>query len=299
MLKIRKVKPANIVTPIESLEHYFRAGGVTIIQAAFSHSFFVDPSAVRARTPWFPDRARYSRTHYPGKNKGEYTTWEFEGNTRTVRLDDNQYAQNAWTRYTGCPIQRGTGYSLRHVWGQPWDPEAYTAGWNFCYMPFWAGMLTENQHCHEPLRSAIQQASWDLYFRDDPSVEPPSFVQDPGVDLNALLMNTPVLVMEAEDSISKPRNGDTSIATQHNPHLPDSDLFEAVKAARTRARQSWSNIAKATLALQGRPHKSFGTPNVEASSKSTVRRILRETGLSEDELEELLTDAGVDMETAQ
>ena len=34
-------------------------------------------------------------------------------------------------------------------------------------MPFWAGMLTEEQHPHPELERAIRQASWDLYFRDN------------------------------------------------------------------------------------------------------------------------------------
>ena len=70
----------------------------------------------------------------------------------------------AWERYTGRKLSRGSGYGVRHIWGEPWNPYFYTAGWNLCYMPFWAGMLTEAQHPHEKLPDAIQQASWDLYF---------------------------------------------------------------------------------------------------------------------------------------
>ena len=24
---------------------------------------------------------------------------------------------------------------VRHIWGEPWNPDASTAGWNLCYMP--------------------------------------------------------------------------------------------------------------------------------------------------------------------
>ena len=89
-------------------------------------------------------------------------------------IDDNQHAQMAWERYTGRGLARGTGYSVRHIWGHPWDPDAFTAGWNLCYMPFWAGMLTEGQHPHEELELAVRQASWDLYFRTDRVCEPPT-----------------------------------------------------------------------------------------------------------------------------
>ena len=131
------------MSAIQSLERYFREGGVSIVQAAFAHTYFVHPDRVRDKTPYYPDRARFSRTHYPGLSKGSSTRWSGDG--REVRLDDNQYAQIAWERYTGHRLARGSGYSLRHIWGNPWNPDAFTAGWNFCYMPFWAGMLTERQ----------------------------------------------------------------------------------------------------------------------------------------------------------
>ena len=59
--------------------------------------------------------------------------------------------------------------------GHPWNPDAFTAGWNLCYMPFWAGMLTEDQHPLPELQLAIKQASWDLYFQDNQVCEPPDF----------------------------------------------------------------------------------------------------------------------------
>ena len=114
---------------------------------------------------------------------------------REVKLGDNAKAQHAWARYTGRRIARGSGYGVRHVWGHPWDPDAFTAGWNLCYMPFWAGMLTERQHPHPELEMAVRQAAWDLYFGADPVCDPPEFVTDPGVDLDAILNGQPVLLL--------------------------------------------------------------------------------------------------------
>ena len=225
-----------------------------------------------------------SRRYYPGGSKGQTANWEGDG--RSVVLDDNQYAQNAWTRYTGCPMQRGSGYSLRHIWGHPWDPEAYTAGWNFCYMPFWAGMLTEDQHLHELLRKAVRQASWDLHFRDQNDIDPPAFVEDPGMDLPEMLGDLPVLVMTPGNrsrSVMRPSSTRKIVSS-------GSDLFDTVKAIRMATHQSWKNIMKATLSLQNKPHEPFGTKNVERSSLSVTKRIMREAGLSPDELEELLID---------
>ena len=117
------------ISAIESLENYFRNAGSSLIRAAFAHTYFVHPDKVRERTPFFHDRARFSREHYPGLPKGSFSTWSGDG--RSVRLDDNQYAQSAWEQYTGTRIARGSGYGLRHIWGHPWDlmhlPQAGTS----------------------------------------------------------------------------------------------------------------------------------------------------------------------------
>ena len=251
------------------------------MQAAFAHTYFVHPERVREKTPYYPDRARFSRTYYPGLEKGSYATWPGDG--REVRLDDNQYAQSAWERYTGHRIARGSGYSLRHIWGNPWDPNAFTAGWNFCYMPFWAGMLTERQHPLPELEEAIRQTSWDLYFRHNPVCEPPEFVENPGIDMASVLDGQPILVLYREVS-STPVQSKTDTAESYG------STFEHVKAIRRQTNQSWVNIRKASRMLQGKSHGAFGTLNVENGAKSCVRRIHRETSLSFAEIEALLDE---------
>ena len=195
-----RIHTGELVPPIQALEGYLQKGGVTILRAAFEHSFFVDPVAARSRTPYFPNRARFSRKRYPGKRKGDRAIWS----GREVVLDDNAYAQQAWEHYTGRRIYRGSGYGVRHVWGNPWNPDAFTAGWNLCYMPFWAGMLTEGQHPHPKLRQAVQQASWDLFFRDNPECTLPDFVGDPGMDLDAVLGDQPLLILKGETDTAPP-----------------------------------------------------------------------------------------------
>lgn len=275
------VHTGDLVPPIQALEDYFQKGGTTILRAAFDHSFFVDPARVRDRTPYFPNRARFSRKYYPGKGRGDNALWE----GRTVILGDNAYAQQAWQRYTGRRIDRGSGYSVRHIWGHPWNADAFTAGWNLCYRPFWAGMLTERQHPHPELRQAVQQASWDLFFGNNPVCDPPDFVEDPGMDLDTVLGDQPLLMLVGET--------ETPTTPPHPAGPSGQGAFERVKAIRTQTHQSWSNICKAIRALQGKKHEEFGTPNVESSSKSTVRRILREARLSLAQIEALLKDHGV------
>ncbi len=186
-----RIHDSEIVSPVESLERNFRDGGTTILRAAFEHSYFVHPERVRQNTPLYPDRARLSREHYPGLDRGAHAMWK----GRKVKLGDNAKAQQAWASYTGRRIERASGYGVRHVWGHPWDPDAFTAGWNLCYMPFWAGMLTERQHPHPELEMAVRQAAWDLYFGDDPVCDPPDFVTDPSVDLDAILNGEPLLLL--------------------------------------------------------------------------------------------------------
>jgi hypothetical protein len=49
--------------PVQTVERYFWEGGVSLVRAVFENTFFIDPSAVRARTPHFPGFARYSKRH--------------------------------------------------------------------------------------------------------------------------------------------------------------------------------------------------------------------------------------------
>lgn len=276
-----RIHTGDLVSPIQSLDGYLQKGGVTIIQAAFEHSFFAHPDKVRAKTPWYPERARRSREYYPGFNKGHCATWK----GRRVRLDDNSYAQRAWEAYSGRRLERQSGYSVRHVWGHPWNPDAFTAGWNLCYMPFWAGMLTEEQHQHPELERAIRQAAWDLYFRENPVCEPMDFVKDPGLALESILGEQPLLILVGET------NGVTTSTL--SPDSSNAEVVARVKEIRKDSHRSWSNIRKAARALQGKEHEPFGTPKVEASTKSTVRRILRETGLSPAQLDDLLNIEGL------
>ena len=204
-----RIHDGELVSPVESLERYFGIGGTTILRAAFEHSYFVHPDRVRANTPLYPDRARLSREHYPGLDRGAQAVWQ----GREVKLGDNTKAQQAWARYTGRKIERASGYGVRHVWGHPWNPDAFTAGWNLCYMPFWAGMLTEPQHPHPELEVAVRQAAWDLYFGDEPVCDPPEFVTDPGVDLDAILDGQSILLLVGGSAPGGRRQGASAAAS--------------------------------------------------------------------------------------
>ena len=231
-----RVHRGNLVSPIRSLEYYFREGGTSIIRAAFAHSYFVHPDRVRERTPYYPDRARTSKTHYPGMKKKEPAIWS-SGDGRQVILDDNQGAQRAWKEYTG-KIVRGSGYGVRHIWGEPWNPEAFTAGWNLCYMPFWAGMLTEEQHQHIDLTRAIQQAAWELYFAANPVCTPLDFVENPGLDIEEIMAGQPLLVLDCDRS--RHRSSRMTAAVEGTSGA----IVERIKKD---TRRSWSDITAVPL----------------------------------------------------
>jgi hypothetical protein len=63
-----------------------------------------------------------------------------------------------------------------------------------------------------------------------------------------------------------------------------SDPAGRVLAIRKASNASWSNLRKAIAAMSGAAHEPFGSENVESTSKSVVRRMMRETGLTVDQL---------------
>jgi hypothetical protein len=283
--------------PIQVLEAHLERAGTSLIKAAFRYSFFIDPERVRERCPYYPNRARMSREHYPGADRGSERQWK----DQPVRLGDNSRAQMAWAGYTGRAIARGSGYGVRHIWGNPWDPNAFTAGWNLCYMPFWLGMLTEDQHPHAALVRAIQQASFDLYFKSNPVCDKPDYVVDPGLDLADLVDGEAIQLLTTAQGAPRERKP-LGVHTSE-PGTPE----DRIKSIRSNASASWSNLVKASAALQGLPHDAFGTEKVESSSKSVVRRMCRETGLSFHEVHHILrmlqggfsvASSGVDMVSA-
>jgi hypothetical protein len=151
-------------------------------------------------------------------------------------------------------------------------------------MPFWLGMLTEDQHPYPDLVRAIQQASYDLYFRDRPVCERPEYVVDHGLDLGAMLGNASIQILMPE------AKADAVVRRERVPTVLPDDPTNRVVAIRKMTNASWSNILKAISALEGRADVAFGTPNVASSSKSITRRMLRETGLSLRQLRQIVEE---------
>lgn len=274
--------------PAAVLGRLLEVGGTTILNAAFENSYFLDPEVVRKRTPYDAGYARISRAHYPGKNPREKALW----NGAEVMLDRNQQAQYAWSKYAGRAISRRSGYGVRHIWGNPWDPVAYTAGWNLCYMPSWLGLFTEAQHPHPLLERAIRQASWDLFFRHDPVCTPPPYVTDPGLSLADHLSGIPLRVLCPERRAAQAAVARATGRTADATGEPAETAESIVKRLRSERTQSWSNLKKGVAALLNAPHEPFGTPNVANSAKSVVRTMAKATGLGYAELRDLFNRLG-------
>jgi hypothetical protein len=177
-MKYSFLKPAESPDAIQQLVRQF-GSEAKLIRAAVNATYFVHPDKVTAASH-YPLHARHSRAKYPNKTKGETV----EVNGVTITLDFNHKAQATWKSVTGV-FKRKSGYGVRHIWGNASDPDAYTATWNICYMPFWAGMMTEDQHPLQTLATVIQQISFNAYFRKGPLSKRgrPKFVVDPGLDL--------------------------------------------------------------------------------------------------------------------
>ncbi len=156
-----------------------------------SHTYFISPGRIRDRyqktgsAAWFPDCVRGSREHHKGKQRKELSVWE----GRAVKVCDNTKARLAFASFSGLLMAgdkegRIRGYHVAHIWERVYDPECFTAGWNLCLLPGFLKLFTEQQDRIALLHQVIQQAGFDLYFKEDVLGMPtPPFVTAPGIDL--------------------------------------------------------------------------------------------------------------------
>ena len=90
---------------------------------------------------------------------------------RNVHVCDNTKARTAFASFSGLLMSgnkegRTRGYHVAHVWERVYDPECFTAGWNLCLMPGFLKLFTERQDRIPLLHQVIQQAAFDLYFKN-------------------------------------------------------------------------------------------------------------------------------------
>ena len=137
-------------------------------------------------------------------------------------------------------------------------------------MPFWAGMLTEEQHPHPQLQQAIRQASWDLFFSSTSVCAPPDFVSNPGLDLDALLGGKSLLILSRESRSTVPQSARDN---QQGPTLPitlepaNSEDFLSVLL---RTKKAWIEVSYEDGRKEVRPWNA-----TQMKSTSNVRGNLR------------------------
>ncbi len=191
------VERRNLRSAKDILLDLFNGGEMELAGLLLKHSYFISPDRIRAHCEGnggtaarFPNCVRGSNEHHKGKRKGERSIWE----DQEVRVCDNTQARVAFAAFSGLVMAgdregRIRGYHVAHIWERVYDPTCFTAGWNLCLMPGFLKLFTEKQDRIELLHRVIQQAAFDLYFRKDGVIglgQIPTFVTDPGLDLNAM-----------------------------------------------------------------------------------------------------------------
>jgi hypothetical protein len=158
------------------------------------HAYFISPQRLLAFCEekkgfvCFPNAVRGSREHHPGRQRKEASNWK----DRPVTVCDNTKARVAFARFAklvmaGDKNDRIRGYHVAHIWERVYDPEYFTAGWNLCLMPGFLKLFTEQQDRVELLQKVIQQAAFDLYFKNAAlGIAAPEYVVDPCYDLGAM-----------------------------------------------------------------------------------------------------------------
>ena len=137
-------------------------------------------------------------------------------------------------------------------------------------MPFWAGMLTEEQHPHPELPEAIRQASWDLFFSGTSVCDPPEFVSNPGLDLDALLDGKSLLILSRESRSTVPQSAREN---QQGPTLPitlEPAKSEDFLSALLRTKKAWIEVRYKDGRKEVRPWNA-----TQMTSTSNVRGNLR------------------------
>ena len=128
-------------------------------------------------------------------------------------------------------------------------------------MPFWAGMLTERQHPHEELERAIRQASWDLYFRNNPMSQPPDFVEDPAMDLSSLLSGQPLRILQRD---ARGRNTPGQ-SREDRPATPGGNIAKSNGTVTSQTHQSLDNISQVGRDSSKPGRRSPGEPTLAIS----------------------------------
>ncbi len=188
-----KAKRRTLTPAKEILLGFFPGRELELATFLMRHTYFISPDRIRQRlndkggAVRYPNCVRTLNEHHKGKQRGSESVLS---NGRIVTVRDNTKARLAFGSFSGLRMN-GThddtvrGYHVAHIWGNVHDPEYFTAAWNICLMPGFLKLFTEKQDCIPGLQEVLQQAAFNLYFKDRAiGLDLPAHVSDPKLHLN-------------------------------------------------------------------------------------------------------------------
>ena len=182
----KRMHTGDIVSPDSVFGELFPERWGTILQAAFEHSFFLDPDKVRVKTPYFSDRARYSREHYPAcKEEISLLGMAMVGAFAwmTIRLHNGL---GGHTRNARC--ERGSGYvTFGDILGIPVHSRPVES---LLYAILGGPADRKSSIPIRHWRRLCVRLRGISTFERIPYVIPPDFVENPGMDLTWFLVSS-------------------------------------------------------------------------------------------------------------
>jgi hypothetical protein len=129
-----------------------RAGYATIAQGVAAHTVFLHPATV-AQTGGHP---LFRTVRDPGRRG----TFGQLPNGQNVMFDDNTTPTLAFL--WSAQRVKGPDVQYNHLWGDPRNPDTYTALWNLCATPAFLAKTTDGSN-HPEVLSLLRFRSHDLY----------------------------------------------------------------------------------------------------------------------------------------
>jgi len=140
-----------------------RAGFDTVLHGVAAHTVFLHPDTVDQSK----GRALFRLARDPTRRGTIYTLPD----GRSVMYDDNTGPTLAFL--WAAQRAKGRDVQFNHVWGDPRNPDTYTALWNLCATPAFLAKTTDGSNHPEVVR-LLRYRAFDLFGRVPASEERPS-----------------------------------------------------------------------------------------------------------------------------
>lgn len=184
-----------------------RAGYRTVLHAVAAHSIFLDPATVAQSEGKALFRIVRDMTR-----RGKFG--ELDDGT-PVLFDDNRGPTLAFL--WAAQRAKGPDVQFNHVWGEPKNPDTYTALWNLCATPAFLAKTTDGAN-HPDVVNLLRHRAYELYGHLPAGEAPPNRPADyedlewptspePVDDLEGVLRRRLLAAPKSTPSISARRLG--------------------------------------------------------------------------------------------